>query len=110
VLASAGDKHTEEYDATVSPNNESASETDDSDAYANYAPSEDSYSDSSENKSSSFDVAKVAALDEPQNIDLAVKKESRKPKSRKRKIAAPSEWKNKIKLNCPRNTRSIQNF
>jgi hypothetical protein len=38
-------------------------------------------------------------LNEPQKIDLAIEKENRKPKSRKRKRAVSSEWKsNKTKL------------
>jgi len=50
-------------------------------------------------KSSSFDEAKVSALNEPQNIDLTMKTDNRKPKGRKRKESAPSEWKrNKTKL------------
>jgi hypothetical protein len=50
-------------------------------------------------KSSSFDEANVSALNEPQNIDSTMKTDNRKPKSRKRKVSAPSEWKrSKTKL------------
>jgi len=44
-------------------------------------------------KSPSFDEAKVSALNEPKNIDLTMKTDNRKPKDRKRRGSAPSEWK-----------------
>ena len=76
---------TEECDTTASPNNESPSANGDSDADPNYSLSGDSYSDTSDNKSSSFDEMNVSALNEPQNIDLTTDKENRKPKGRKKK-------------------------
>jgi hypothetical protein len=71
---------------------ESASETGDSDADQNYSLSDYSYSNFSNNRSSSFDEVKVSALNEPQKIDLTTEKQNRKPKSRKIKRAVPSEW------------------
>jgi hypothetical protein len=49
-------------------------------------------------KSSSFDEAKVSALNEPKNIDLTMKTDNRKPKGRKRRGSTPSEWKKKTIL------------
>jgi hypothetical protein len=90
MLASAEDEQTEE-DATVPPRNESASETGNSDSDPNYLLSDDFYSETSDNKSSSFDEIDVSALNESHNIDLTTEKENRKPKSRKRKRVVPSE-------------------
>jgi len=56
---------TGEFDATVSPNNESPSETGDSDADPNYLLSGDSYSDTRDNNSSSFGDVTVSAVNEP---------------------------------------------
>jgi hypothetical protein len=68
----------------------------DADADPNYSLSDDSYSDTSDNNSSSFDEINVSALIEPQCIDLTTEKENRKLKSRKRNRA---EWnRNKAKL------------
>jgi len=100
VLASPEDEQTEECDAAVSPNNESASETGNSEADPNYSLSADSYSDTSDKKSSSFDEVNVSVLNELQNIDLTTEKDKWKPNSRKRQKAIPSEW----KRNFPRNT------
>ena len=79
--------------------NESPSDTGDCDANPNYSLSGDSYSDTSDNNSSSFDDVTLSALNEPHNIDFTTEKENRKRNSRKRKTAVPSEWKiNKNKL------------
>jgi hypothetical protein len=59
VLASVGEEQTQECDATALPINESASETGDSDSDPNYSLSDDYYSDTSDNKSSSFQKIKV---------------------------------------------------
>ena len=49
----------------------------------NYLLSEDSYSDTSDNRNSSFDGVKVSALNEPHNTDCTTEKENMKPNSRK---------------------------
>ena len=50
-------------------------------------------------KNSSFDYVKVSAQSEPYFIDFTTEKDNRKPKSRKRVNAVPSEWKrHKTKL------------
>ena len=70
-----------------------------------------SYSDTSDNKSSSFDEVNVSALKEPQNTDLTTEEESRNPKSRKRKRAMPSEWKRndtKLLRNTGHENRTIK--
>jgi hypothetical protein len=59
------------------------------------AQSDDSYSDNSGKKYSSFDNVSLSALNEPHNTDFTKEKGNRKPNSRKRKTAAPSEWINK---------------
>ena len=64
MLAAAQDEQTKECDATASPNNESPCETGDSDADPNYSLSDDSFSDTSDNESSSFDEIEVSALNE----------------------------------------------
>jgi hypothetical protein len=56
----------------------------DADADPNYSLSDDSYSDTSDNNSSSFDEINISALNEPQSIDLSTETEKRKPKSRKK--------------------------
>jgi hypothetical protein len=92
MFASAENEQTLE-DNTVLTNIESASETGDSDADQNYSLSDYSYTHFSNNKSSSFDEVKVSALNEQQNTDLTTEKQNRKPTSRNRKRAVPSEWK-----------------
>jgi hypothetical protein len=84
MFASAEEKQTLE-DATASLNNESASATGDSDTDPNCSLSDYSYSDTSDDKSSSFDEVNVSTLNEPRNIDLTTEKENRKPNSRKKK-------------------------
>jgi hypothetical protein len=54
-------------------------------------------------KSSSFDEVNVSALNELQNIGLNTEKDNRKPNSRKRQKAIPSEWK-RNETNLSRNT------
>jgi hypothetical protein len=76
MFASAESEQTLE-DATVLPNTETAPESGDSDADQNFSLSDYSYSNFSNNKSSSFDGVKVSALNEPRNIDLTKKKENR---------------------------------
>jgi len=56
TLAFAEDEQMQQCDATASPSNESPSETGDSDADPNYSLSDDSYGDSSDNKSYLFDL------------------------------------------------------
>jgi len=73
MLASAEDEQTLKY-ATALQNKESASETGDSDADPNYSLSDYSYSDISDNKSSSFNEVNVSALNETQNIDMTREK------------------------------------
>ena len=73
MLASAEDDQTLE-DATALPDKESAPETGDSDADPNYSLSDYSYSDISDNKSSSFDEVNISALNEPQNVDMTTEK------------------------------------
>jgi hypothetical protein len=58
----------------------------------NYSLSDDSYLDNSSKKNSSFDNVSRSALNEPHNTDFTTEKGNRKPNSRKRKTAAPSEW------------------
>jgi hypothetical protein len=70
MLASVGDEQTEECDTTASPNNESASATGDPDADPDYSLSDGSYSETSDNQSSSFDEVNLSALNESQYIDL----------------------------------------
>jgi hypothetical protein len=53
--------------------------------------SDDSYSETSDDKNSSFDEVNISALNKPWNTDLTTKKENRRPKSRKRKRAMQSE-------------------
>jgi hypothetical protein len=89
MLDSAEDEQTLE-DTTALPNKESASETGDSDADPNYSLSNYSYSDISDNKSSSFDDVNVSALNELQNMYLTTEKENTKPKNRKRKRVVQS--------------------
>jgi len=59
VLSSAQVEQTEECVTTGSPNNESISATGDADADPDYSLSDDSYSDNSDNQSSSFDEVKT---------------------------------------------------
>ena len=99
AAAAAEDEQTEECEAAASPNNKSASETDDS----IYSLGDDSYSYTSDKKSSSFDEVNVSALNELQNTDLTTEKDNKKPKSRTRQKAVPSEWK-RNENNLPRNT------
>ena len=49
----------------------------------NYILSDDSYSETSDNRNSSFDGVKVSALNEPHNTDCTTEKENMKPNSRK---------------------------
>jgi hypothetical protein len=71
----------------------------DADADPNCSLSDDFYSDTPDNKSSSVDEINVSALNETQRIDLTTRKENRKPKSRKRNRAVTSDWKrNKTNL------------
>jgi hypothetical protein len=81
MFASVEDEQMEECDANASPNNESASATGDSDAHPSYSLSDDSYSDTSDNKSTSRYEFNVSALNEPQNVHLPTQKENRKPYS-----------------------------
>jgi hypothetical protein len=97
VFASAEDEQTEECDVIASQKNEY--ETGDSEADPLYSLSDYSYSDTSDNNSSSFHELAISAVNEPQNIDLTTEKENRKPKRRKIKTAMPSEWRrDKTKL------------
>ena len=66
-------------------------DTGDSDAGPYYSLSDDAYSDNSGNKNSSFDDDNVSALNEPHVTDFTTEKDNRKPKSRKRETAVPSE-------------------
>jgi hypothetical protein len=52
---------------------------------------DDSYSDTSDDNSSSFDEVHVSALNEPQNIDFTTNKENSRPKSIKRKTVVQSK-------------------
>jgi len=61
MLASAEDEQTEECDATASPNNDSVSATGYPDADPDYSLNDDSYSDTSDDQSSSFDEVDVSA-------------------------------------------------
>jgi len=90
--------------------NESQSETGDFYANPNYSLSENTYSDTSDNNSSSLDGVNVSALDEPRNIDFTPEKHNRKANSRKTTV--PSEWKrNETNFNKnPTRCNSIQIF
>jgi hypothetical protein len=59
MLASAEEEQKQECDATALPKNESAYEAGDSDAEPNYSLSDDSNSDTSDNKNSSFEEIDV---------------------------------------------------
>ena len=66
-------------------------DTGDSDAGPYYSLSDDAYSDNFSNKNSSFDNDNVSALNKPHVIDFNIEKDNRKPKSRRRETAVPSE-------------------
>jgi hypothetical protein len=77
MLASVKEEQTEESDAKT------VSETGDSGADPNFSFSDDSYSHTSDNKSSSVAEINVSTLRESQNTDLTTEKENRKPESKK---------------------------
>jgi hypothetical protein len=74
MLVSVEDEKTKEIDATASPKNESPSDPGDSSAGPNYSLSDEAYSDTCDNNSSSFDDSNVSALNEPRNIDFITEK------------------------------------
>lgn len=92
LLASPEDEQTE-VDATASPKTESASETGDSDADPNYSLSDYSYSDTYDNKSSSFDEINVSTLNEPQNRDLTTKERKQEAEEQTKKQMEKNEIK-----------------
>ena len=60
----------EQCDATASPSTVSPYETGDSDVDPNYSLSDDSYSDSSDNNSSSLHEVSVCALNEKHKMSI----------------------------------------